>query len=491
MGVEGILTNTTLVKLVISIISSFTILLKLILQLTSGAGFDRKNAFKSTIMFHDIVYEHYKKIYNEIDTMFEWPRLETIVDFLLKIMIAVIAIVMVITIVAVIIVMVGHTIIPSKYYYYTVVVIVIIIVGYYVVNKDQRTDKTAKKEKKKSWSISLILANIVIPTGILGFILFYSMFTPQTSSLLVCNNTIHFQLSEAFNATTLKNNTIMLIQDITNNKASVIALKILGNKSTCTANLSIGANSSCNLCLYHYQRESYYKTTNIIIAFTLEILWLFMFSRAMLMTKGRELEILQDENSIKNAVFGLLSTLATSGIIVVFWVLKLSSLRETSYLLEVITAMIGIVILAYLISNIKETAVRLLWKAKVRDFADNLPHLIVKSKTGNIYYGQLYDPLDRKVLVLRKSKLMHSGQIIEDSNLVTKMSEEGGYWSILWKDIESIKIVEDGLYAPPNKPDSNFSPQDTGKSSEKDEKDKGKKPESTTEKTGNESKSKI
>ncbi|WP_456367726.1 hypothetical protein, partial [Thermococcus sp.] len=73
--------------------------------------------------------------------------------------------------------------------------------------------------------------------------------------------------------------------------------------------------------------------------------------------------------------------------------------------------------------------------------------------------GQLYDPLDSKVLVLRKSKLMHDGQIVEDN--WTSQESAGDYWIIPWNDIESIKIIEEGLYFPPESSTDNFISQST------------------------------
>lgn len=88
----------------------------------------------------------------------------------------------------------------------------------------------------------------------------------------------------------------------------------------------------------------------------------------------------------------------------------------------------------------------------------------MKTKTGSVFFGQLYDPLDSKVLVLRKSKLMHGEQIVEDKNdliLWTSQESTGDYWIIPWNDIESIKIIEEGLYAPPEPSTNNPSFQST------------------------------
>ena len=225
----------------------------------------------------------------------------------------------------------------------------------------------------------------------------------------------------------------------------------------------------------------------IILAVFLEILWIVAVSRGSLVVDGRWNTILQNEKLIKESSFGLVFTVSVSIVVVSIWVTLLfdeyGNILSNLATLVVFMAILlfEMLILIFVSGNIKSTAARLLWKSRVSQFAKSLPYLFVKTKTGNIYYGQLYDLLDSKVLVLRKSRLMHGGQIIEDSSLVTKMSEEGDYWNVRWKDIESIKIVEDGLYAPPDNPSSNFGPHGTGESSEKDD---GNKPESTTEKNG-------
>ncbi|WP_297468339.1 hypothetical protein [Thermococcus sp.] len=201
-----------------------------------------------------------------------------------------------------------------------------------------------------------------------------------------------------------------------------------------------------------------------ILAFSTEILLLFLFTRLPLMAMGRELGILEREESIKESTFGLSYTFSISGALLVMWWIFVLNGDVMSYWKEITAGLIGFLVLAYLIVDVINTSIRLLWKAKVRDFADNLPYLIVKTKTGNIYYGQLYDPLDSKVLVLRKSKLMHGGQIVEDKNdLILWASQEsaGDYWIISWKDIESIKIIEDGLYEPPKPPTDNSISQST------------------------------
>lgn len=122
---------------------------------------------------------------------------------------------------------------------------------------------------------------------------------------------------------------------------------------------------------------------------------------------------------------------------------------------SIIISFLGFLVVSFLISRAIDIGTSRLWRLVVSGAYSNvlvdLPRVIVKTKTGNIYYGQLYDPLDSKVLVLRKSRLMHGGQIVEDKNELIPWNlweNEGDYWIIPWNDIESIKIVEEGLYAP-------------------------------------------
>ena len=137
------------------------------------------------------------------------------------------------------------------------------------------------------------------------------------------------------------------------------------------------------------------------------------------------------------------------------------------YSASVIVAGIGAILSALIFSTIINTGTALLWKINISNnssFSNKLPHLLVKTKTGSVFFGQLYDPLDSKVLVLRKSKLMHGGQIVEDKNdliLWTSQESAGDYWIIPWNDIESIKIIEEGLYFPPESSTDNFISQST------------------------------
>ncbi len=329
--------------------------------------------------------------------------------------------------------------------------------------------------------------NVSIPILIMG-LLFYPLLTP-----IHCQSYdfIHFNLSGNLSHSVVGESSILSVQNVSSNTRGWITIKIPDNiprKTKCFVNMSVLLNSSCKLNLCNHNRGSvlYYA----IFAFILEILWLLLFSWGRLLTDGRELDVLKDNDKIKSSIFGLLMTLIISGVLVVIWISNLPGSLKSN-LPNVLVASFGLIALAYVVGSAKERAFRLLWKAEVRDFANNLPHLIVKTKTGNIYYGQLYDPLDSKALVLRKSRLMHGGQIVEDKNELIPWSlweNEGDYWIIPWNDIESIKIVEEGLYAPPELSGGNFSSQGTDKSSEEHE---GNKPESTTGKTENESTSKT
>jgi len=193
---------------------------------------------------------------------------------------------------------------------------------------------------------------------------------------------------------------------------------------------------------------------NAVFAYFLEALWLLGVSMAPLIVEGNWNSRL-NESTIEGSVFGLLYTLGFSGALTVVWIFLISP--SVGYL-SLITAVGGIVIMAYIVDNIRTTALRLLWKVEVPGFADNLPHLIVKTKTGNIFFGQLYDPLDDKALILRNANLViHGGrevsETLEKITFGTIYAKDGAkelanYISIPWDDIEALQIVEDGLYKP-------------------------------------------
>lgn len=123
---------------------------------------------------------------------------------------------------------------------------------------------------------------------------------------------------------------------------------------------------------------------------------------------------------------------------------------------SIIIAGIGIILSAILFSSIIDTGTALLWKIDVSDskkaLADKLPHLIVKTKIGNVFFGQLYDPLDDKLLILRNAKLVvHSGQEVADTLVKVVPHEvlpnkQEDYLLIPWDEIEALQIVEKGLY---------------------------------------------
>ena len=186
----------------------------------------------------------------------------------------------------------------------------------------------------------------------------------------------------------------------------------------------------------------------VFFAFLLEVLWLLGVSRGPLISKGRELYILRDKDNIKGSAFGLIITFVISGMYAVMWILNPQGDIGPNWL-DLVMGMFGMIILAYLISNIKETTVRLLWKAQIRTFADDLPKIIVTTVSGGIFFGRLYDPLDNNVLIIRDAGLLHNDQKIEALvGFASNYWFAGNYWIVPWDDIESIKILEDGLYEP-------------------------------------------
>jgi|GEM_PF-5294340 len=153
------------------------------------------------------------------------------------------------------------------------------------------------------------------------------------------------------------------------------------------------------------------------------------------------------------------------------------------YIGSALVAGVVTVVGAFLFSGVLYNATYTLWKVRVsanQNFADDLPHLIVKTKTGNIFFGRLYDPLDDKALILRKAKLVvHGGREVCDtlekviSHAVPPQNQEN-YISIPWDDIETLQIVEDGLYKPPKTDGGNKNEDST------EEKDARAKPESAS-----------
>ncbi|WP_297479567.1 hypothetical protein [Thermococcus sp.] len=196
--------------------------------------------------------------------------------------------------------------------------------------------------------------------------------------------------------------------------------------------------------------------------FIIGVLWVFLNLWFILLKKALISEVQLEHNKVKNALNGSAWIFLGSVLAVMTIGLRSSLIGSPAffYSIPVIVAGIGAVLSALIFSTIINTGTALLWKINISNnslFANKLPHLLVKTKTGSVFFGQLYDPLDSKALVLRKSKLMHGGQIVEDKNdlilydliLWTSQESTGDYWIVPWDDIESIKIIEEGLYAPP------------------------------------------
>lgn len=192
--------------------------------------------------------------------------------------------------------------------------------------------------------------------------------------------------------------------------------------------------------------------------------------------------ILSNESEVIGLAFGLywtfffslIITLSLSQLMLHF--ASISGLPDKKLIYSaVVIAIAGILILWYLVLSIKHTATHFLWKVRLSSFAGCLPHLIVKIKSGDIFFGQLYDPFDGKVLILRNAKLViHEGQRV-DKTLEDIVSHDvaqhkrADYISVPWNEIETLQIVEEGLYMT---------------SSAKKEKDSSERPEEKAPCTG-------
>ncbi|WP_148883287.1 hypothetical protein [Thermococcus aciditolerans] len=190
--------------------------------------------------------------------------------------------------------------------------------------------------------------------------------------------------------------------------------------------------------------------------------WISLNLLFILLKKASIPEVKLNPKEVENALNG--STWIFLASIVMFIIVVLRSLSVGSptsssilYSLSVAVAGIGAILSAILFSSIIDIGTALLWKIYVSDsnrpLAEKLPHLLVKTKTGNIFFGQLYDPLDDKLLILRKAKLViHGGQDVADTlgkviSHAVPHEKQGNYFLIPWDEIETLQIVESGLYA--------------------------------------------
>jgi len=175
-----------------------------------------------------------------------------------------------------------------------------------------------------------------------------------------------------------------------------------------------------------------------------------------------------NEDIIRKSIQGSMLSFGVS-MLVLFVALfaTLITLSKTKITITQITIVLTVFILSslvvgYLMINIATTSTCLLWKARVPSFADSLPMLLIKTKTGDIFFGQLYDPLENNALILRKAKIIiHNGQEVE--NIIKKvvshkvpLSIQENYLAVPWDTIEVLQIVEDGLYKSLNKNKQEF-----------------------------------
>ena len=207
--------------------------------------------------------------------------------------------------------------------------------------------------------------------------------------------------------------------------------------------------------------ESSFSTLTLVLVFNyiLFVLLMLLFYDLPLVIQwnwGSRL----NESIIEDSVNGLSANFVISIAVIVFYsviVVGISSVvtqwTHTAVLMSLTLLFVFLII--FIAINVVITSLRLLWKVRVPSFVDELPHLIVTTKTGNVFFGQLYDPLDDKFLILRKAKLvLYSNQEVANiiENLVSHtvlLRKQENYLSIPWDEIETLQIVEDGLYRAP------------------------------------------
>jgi len=192
----------------------------------------------------------------------------------------------------------------------------------------------------------------------------------------------------------------------------------------------------------------------VVVVYSVFMNFLFILVKWALISDVR-LDL--DLNRVKEALNGS-AWIFLCSIVAFIFVIALSPSPLTShnifYSLSIIVVTLGVILESVVFSNIINTGTALLWKIYVSDsnsaLAEKLPHLIVKTKTGTIFLGQLYDPLDDKLLVLRKAKIVISGtqEVYETLNKITATmpKEPANYISIPWEEIEALQIIEEGLY---------------------------------------------
>ncbi|CAD5245070.1 membrane protein of unknown function [Thermococcus camini] len=431
----------------------------------------REKSLRSTLMFHGTAFEQYANVNMKIEREFEGDVFKILLVILLiitslvawrlgfKLRDAVIFGILVSPIIAPIIASVESFLVHRR------------ILG----------DRQRKTEKDAKTIIGRAFLNVSLPVLVLAFFLFIPLL--YSSASFHCGDYTSF----LYNASRLYSNNstepFLAFKDITTKGNSWILVQPVEESSVdnCTTNLFITLRSSCKFKVCNsssrFSNNPGQNSTAVaigsIVAYLLEVLTLIGISRISLISEGQWISTL-NEDKIKRSVFGLLLTFALSGVLTILWVWSLPSSMNHLILIGAI----GMVILAYIVSDVKSVAVRLLWKVKLPEFSDKLPHLLVKTKTGNIFFGQLYDPLDDKLLIIRNAKLViHGGQDVTNtlgkivSHEVPPNKQENSL-SVPWDEIEVLQIVEEGLYMTSENNSKNKNNSDQKEVSEKS----GKKP---------------
>lgn len=465
----------------LSILASGLSIILMILQLWRGYIFRRERSLRSVLMFHNAVFEGYEGVTEKIRREFEGGNFGL---FLLKWLIIAFGI--------------GSIMLYKCNFDVESAAILGILASSVIA-------------PLLTLSLGRALLNVSLPVLVLVFFLFGPLLHAHVPTHTTCENSSIFIYNVTDKHLNVSNNPFLVLKNVKVGGNSWIYVEPMGKFSevNCTVNLSVALNSSCNfrVCRLNYSFnntskfcKTFYVFGNIfnsketpatigiaaIVAYLLEVLLLLLVSRVPLMVEGRWISALK-EDTIKSSVFGVLLTFSLSGMLTILWVWSLPS--SVSYLFLV--GVVGMIILAYIVSDVKSTAIRLLWKVRLPEFSDKLPHLLVKTKTGNIFFGQLYDPLDEKLLILGKAKLIiHGGQSVFETlneaisipsdpeneifGSVFNFQKRANYVSIPWDEIEALQIIEEGLYRTPEMPTENKS------SDVKKEKEASKRPEQET-----------
>jgi len=192
-----------------------------------------------------------------------------------------------------------------------------------------------------------------------------------------------------------------------------------------------------------------------IVTVTIIFNALFIFLKRTLISNVRP-ELNRVKHALNGSAWMFLCSLVIDAFIAL--IISLSNVsQDIYYTLSTILVAFGVIISSFVFTSIINTGTSLLWKIYVstgNTLAENLPHLLVKTKTGTFIFGQLYDPLDNNLLILRKARFIDNTfdeQLKRVNSHAVPIEKQERYTSIPWDDIETLQILEKGLYATPNR----------------------------------------